>query len=296
MRNTFGLSIAAALMATAASVAVAYDSSSTSWGGYGSGSCASGDGSTQSQSLQVVGLTSDQRLVCFNEFGPGNARAIGFVSGLFTDTTLIGIDFRVQDRKLYGVGNAGGVYLLDTSNGTATLVNRLSVTLSGTSFGVDFNPAADRLRIVSNTGQNLRHNVNAGGVTVTDAPLNYAGVTASGIVGSAYTNNDLDATTATTLYALDSNLGQIALQSPPNNGSLASTGKLTVGTGPDAGLDIYSTIRNGVTVDVQALAVLSAADGSTALYSVKLPTGKATLRGGFGAMKIVDIAIPLNQL
>ena len=177
MRNTFGFSIAAALMATAASVAVAYDSSSTSWGGYGSGSCASGDGSTQSQSLQVVGLTSDQRLVCFNEFSPGNARTIGFVSGLFTDTTLIGIDFRVQDRKLYGVGNAGGVYLLDTSNGTATLVNRLSVTLSGTSFGVDFNPAADRLRIVSNTGQNLRHNVNTGGVTVTDAPLNYAGVT-----------------------------------------------------------------------------------------------------------------------
>ena len=74
------------------------------------------------------------------------------------------------------------------------------MALSGTSFGVDFNPAADRLRIVSDTGQNLRHNVNAGGVTVTDAPLNYAGVTASGIVGSAYTNNDLDALTATTLY------------------------------------------------------------------------------------------------
>ena len=296
MRNTFGLSIAAAFMVTAVSVAAAYDSGGTSWGGYASGSCASGDGSTQSQSLQVVGLTGDQRLVCFNEFSPGSARTIGFVSGLFTDTTLVGIDFRVQDRKLYGVGNAGGVYVLDTSNGAATLVNRLSVALSGTSFGVDFNPAADRLRIVSNTGQNLRHNVNAGGVTATDAPLNYAGVTASGIVGSAYTNNDLDAATATTLYALDSNLGQIALQSPPNNGSLAATGKLTVDTGAAAGLDIYSTIRNGVTVDVQALAVLSAADGSTALYSVKLATGKATPRGGFGLMKIVDIAIPLNQL
>ena len=186
MRNIFGLSIAAALMATAASVAVAYDNGGTSWGSYGSGGCASGDGTTQSRSLQVVGLTSDQRLVCFNEFSPGSPTTIGFVSGLFTDTTLVGIDFRVQDRKLYGVGNAGGVYVLDTSTGTATLVNRLSVALSGTSFGVDFNPAADRLRIVSNTGQNLRHNVNAGGVTVTDAPLNYAGVTASGIVGSAY--------------------------------------------------------------------------------------------------------------
>lgn len=302
MRSTFGLSIAAAVMVTASSVAVAFDSGGTSWGSYSSGSyssgsCTSGDGSTRAQSLQVVGLTSDQRLVCFNEFSPGSFSTIGFVSGLFTDTTLVGIDFRVQDRKLYGVGNAGGVYVLDTSNGSATLVNRLSVPLSGTSFGVDFNPAADRLRIVSNTGQNLRHNVNVGGATVTDSPLNYAGATASGIVGSAYTNNDLDALTATTLYALDSNLDQIALQSPPNNGSLAATGKLTVDTGAVAGLDIYSTIRNGVTVDVQALAVLSGADGSTALYSVKLATGKATARGGFGAtMKVVDIAIPLNQL
>ena len=32
MRNTFGLSIAASLMVTAASVAVAYDSGNTSWG------------------------------------------------------------------------------------------------------------------------------------------------------------------------------------------------------------------------------------------------------------------------
>ena len=38
---------------------------------------------------------------------------------------------------------------------TATFVNALSVPLMGTSFGVDFNPAADRLRIVSDLGQNL---------------------------------------------------------------------------------------------------------------------------------------------
>ena len=310
MRTQFAFSAIAALLFTAGPAALAYDSGSYDAGGYSSigyssGNCDSGGDSSRWRTLQVVGLTSDQRLVCFNEFSPGDARSIGFVSGLFTDTLLIGIDFRVQDRKLYGVGNAGGVYLIDTSNGAATLVNRLSVALNGTSFGVDFNPAADRLRIVSNTGQNLRHNVNAGGVTLTDAPLNYApgapvnsiGPTAMGVVGVAYTNNDLDGLTATTLYALDSNLDQIALQSPPNNGSLAATGKLTVDTGAAAGFDIYSIVRNGVTVDVQALATLSAPDGSTALYSVKLPTGKATSRGSFSnALKVIDIAIPLNQL
>lgn len=248
----------------------------------------------------MVGLTSDNRLVCFNEYSPQEARNINFVSNLSGgDTFLIGIDFRVQNRLLYGVGNAGGVYVLDTSNAVATLINRLSVALDGsTSYGVDFNPAADRLRITSSKGQNLRHNVNAGGVTAVDGALNYTpGVTALGIVGSAYTNNDLSANTATTLYALDSTLDQIALQSPPNNGTLAATGKLTVDATEVAGFDIYSTIRDGVTVEVQALASIKAQDGSTSLYSVKLPTGKATLRGKFDSQTVVtDIAIPLNQL
>ena len=129
------------------------------------------------------------------------------------------------------MANAGGVYTLDPKSAAASLVNRLTVPLSGNRFGVDFNPAADRMRIVSDNGQNLRHNVDAGGVTLADAALNYApGTAASGVTGSAYTNNDASDTTATTLYALDSTQDQIAIQSPPNNGSLVATGKLTVDT------------------------------------------------------------------
>lgn len=162
------------------------------------------------------------------------------------ETFLIGIDFRVQNRLLYGVGNGGGVYIIDTSNAVATSVSQLTIALdaNASSFGVDFNPAADRLRITSSNGQNLRHNVNAGGTTVNDGTLNYTpGTPAMGIVGSAYTNNDLSALTATTLYALDSSLDQIAVQSPANAGSLAATGKLTVNAAEVAGFDIYSTIR-----------------------------------------------------
>ena len=128
----------------------------------------------RSKSLRVVGLTDDGHLVCFNENTPRRLREIGYVSGLMQpDSALIGIDFRVQDGLLYGVGNGGGVYQIDTSNAVATPVNSLTMALDGASFGVDFNPAADRLRIVSDTGQNLRHNVNAGGVTLSDGALNY---------------------------------------------------------------------------------------------------------------------------
>jgi hypothetical protein len=247
--------------------------------------------------LNVVGLTSDQRLICFNERNPNRVTNIGAVSGFSGgDTALVGIDYRVQNGMLYGVGNAGGIYLLNATNATATLVNRLSVALSGAAFGVDFNPVADRLRIVSDTGQNLRHNVNPDGVTAADTALNYtAGVPALGVVGAAYTNNDLDPTTNTTLYDLDATLDQIVVQSPPNNGSLVANGKLTVDATAVVGFDTYSRLRNGVTVDVQSLAAIKTADGATKLYSINVTTGKAIARGAFNAQNaVIDIAIPLN--
>ena len=282
------------------SISTAYDYS------YGAGSeCEQSYSSYSRSSLYVVGLTKDMQLICFDEKSPGSARSIGTVSGLMRGDNLVGIDYRVQDNKLYGVSRTGGIYLLDLRNAAASKVSQLSVALEGTSFGVDFNPAADRLRIVSDTGQNLRHNVNAGGVTITDDPLDYPpaapvnsiGPTATLVTGSAYTNNDLSPATATTLYAFDTRLDQIALQSPPNNGTLAATGKLGVDAGPEVGFDIYSTIRSGVTVDVRALASVFTPDGVNALYAVNLPTGKATSRGGFPSQyKVIGIAIPLNQL
>jgi Domain of unknown function (DUF4394) len=256
-------------------------------------------------SLQVVGLTADQRLICFNERRPQNARDIGYIAGMSGDTRLVGIDFRVQDGMLYGVGDGGGVYRLDTSNATATLVNRLTVVLNGTSFGVDFNPAADRLRIVSDTGQNLRHDIKMGGTTAEDDPLDYpvpaqlnsVGPNATGVTGSAYTNNDLAPNTATTLYAFDTSLDQIAIQSPPNDGTLAATGKLGVDAQLQSGFDIYSELRDGVTVGVHAFASLTLSDGGTAFYKVTLSTGNAKVRRGFDSSnQVIDIAIPLDQL
>ena len=246
--------------------------------------------------LIVIGLTSDNRLVWFSEDSPKRAHTIGTITGLTGDTGLIGIDYRVQDGLLYAVGNAGGVYTLDTMTAAATLVSTLTVPLNGTAFGVDFNPAADRLRIVSNTGQNLRHNVNAGGTTLVDGTLTYVPpATALGIVGAAYTNNDLDLNTATTLFDVDATLDQIAAKAPENNGTLSATGKLTVDTGEAAGLDIYSTLRGGITVRNQAFAVLTV-NGALGFYSVNLLTGKAEFEDNFKSTdQVVDIAIPLNQ-
>lgn len=305
----------AMLVALAAGKAQAQYSYGGGWGGDGSGSGRCGDGwggsswGSSRGTLEVVGLTGaqqPQQLICFDEDDANNAGTIGTVTGLSGDTHLVGIDFRPatgfnsdgsrDGGDLYGLGNAGGVYTLNLSTAQATLRSRLNVALSGTSFGVDFNPVVDRLRIVSDNGQNLRANVDTG-ATVVDAVLNYTpGTPANGITGAAYTNNDADPSTATTLYDIDSILDQVAIQAPPNAGTLNLTGKLTVDTTPAVGFDIYSTIRNNSTVDVRGLASLTTG-GQARLYRITLFTGRATLRGTFSAQnQVTGLAIPLNQL
>lgn len=262
------------------------------------GSRATATSAAEAAPLEAVGLTMNQRLVRFDVNRPKITRPIGRVSGLVGDATLIGIDYRVQNGLLYGVGNAGGIYTINESNAVATKVSQLSVELSGTNFGVDFNPAADRLRVISDTGQNLRHDVNPAGITTVDITLtNPPAVTAApGVTAAAYTNNDLDLNTSTTLYDIDTALDQVSLQSPANSGQLAATGKLTVDAGSNAGFDIYSTVVDGSTVALDGYAALQV-NGSYRLYEITLFTGRATDMGGFfRTNQVFDLALPLNQL
>jgi hypothetical protein len=255
--------------------------------------------------LRVIGLTADQRLVSFKACRPDKTREIGPVSGLGADdSSLVGIDFRVQGAKLYGVGNGGGIYTLDPETGEASFVSQLSVALAGSSFGVDFNPVADRLRIVSDTGQNLRHDVSAPtGGTTADFDLTYTTppampVPAAGVAGAAYTNNDLTQmgapNTATTLFDLDASLNQLVVQSPPNNGILAATGALGVDPGAVLGFDVYSRLGDdGQTLDNRGFAVLLV-DGVASFHRVDLLTGRASRIGVLGD-EVTDIALPLDQ-
>jgi hypothetical protein len=250
--------------------------------------------------LRVIGLTDTGRLVSFRARSPERTRDLGYVTGLTgADMALVGIDFRVQDGKLYGVGNGGGVYTIDPNTAEAAFVNALTVPLAGTVFGVDFNPAADRLRIISDTGQNLAHNVNVGGATLVNGTLTYIAPPASpvpalGVPAAAYTNNDLNQpNTGTTLFDLDTTLDQVVIQSPPGNGILVATGKLGVDVAAASGFDIYSLLSNGMAVANYPFATLSV-NGRYRFYAVNLTTGQAFLLGQFDEA-VVDIAIPLNQ-
>ena len=107
---------------------------------------------------QVVAVTAAHELLTFNAARPDHILERRPLQGLPAGDKLVGIDFRVARGVLYALSQAGRLYTLDLGSGALTAVGPVSsaIALKGTAFGVDFNPAADRLRVVSNLGQNLR--------------------------------------------------------------------------------------------------------------------------------------------
>lgn len=256
------------------------------------------DGDDRRSDYRIFGLTGGRSLVSLRGNDLDRARQVGNISGLQGDTRVIGIDFRVQNGKLYGVGDKGGIYTIGTDNAKAVKVSQLTVALSGTDFDIDFNPAANRLRVVSDTGQNLRHNIDdpagapAAGQTATDTTLATPPATTptAGVTGVAYTNNDLNADTGTTLFDLNTMTDQVFVQSPANNGSLAVTGKLGLDAAGDAGFDIYSTLKSNT-----AFATLKV-EGRYRLFRIDLLTGRAANLGAFPQRtQVSDIAIPIGD-
>ena len=202
------------------------------------------------------------------------------------------------NEQLRLLGNLGGLYSINPSTAVATKKAQISVALAGTAFGIDFNPTVDRLRVVSNTGQNLRVNVDTGAALV-DGGLVSGGTTATGVAAVAYTNVDSDPATATTLFDIDVNSDQLLVQNPPNDGVLVGIGApLGIdATGP-VGFDLYSSVKDiggGVitTTDLAGYATVATAAGRS-LYQVTPFSGRLVNLGALG-LPVRDIAIPLAQ-
>lgn len=221
-------------------------------------------------SAQDIMLLRSNTLVRVSSATPGTVKATLPVTGLGLSDNLLGIDVRAANGLLYGIGSSGVIYTISPDTGVATAGPTASTVPSGTNFGVDFNPAADRLRVVSSSGQSLRINV-ADGATTVDTSVAYAASDAGTgtppvVVGAAYTNNDNNPATATELFNIESARDVLVLQNPPNDGVLVTRGALGVDAALRSGFDIAP--------DGTAMAVL----GDT-LYSVNVTTGATTAVG-----------------
>jgi hypothetical protein len=194
------------------------------------------------------------------------------IAGLAAGDEIQGIDFRPLNGQIFALGKAGNLYTLNAASGAATLVGAGSFgVLTGSSFGFDFNPTVDRIRVISNTGLNIRLNPITGLIAATDLSLNPG---TPNVSAAAYSNNFAGAT-STVLYDIDCALDKLYMQVPPNNGTLVEVGPLAVNIESANGFDIGST--SGVAYGIFTIA------GNSGIYSVNLTTGAATKLVNFSA-------------
>lgn len=243
--------------------------------------------------------TSSGTLSRFDTASPSSPPASTVaITGLGPGELLIGIDIRPLNQKLYAItrdgSNAGRLYSVNTTTGAATLVGPLTpsppdvtpVSLGGTRFGMAFNPTVDRIRLVSNTGQNVRV-VPATGAVIRDTDLNPG---TPQVAAVSYINSFAGATT-TTLYDIDSVADTLSLQTPPNNGSLVFVGNLGVDVIDLVGFDITAI---GTTNFAYATALVGV---NVNLYSIDLGTGAATLLGALnGNFQTIGIAVVSDHI
>jgi hypothetical protein len=196
---------------------------------------------------RVYAVNGTGELISFNANSASTILSRVAITSLNAGETILGIDFRPANNLLYGLGSSSQLYTIDTQTGFASRVGPpLTTALSGSEFGFDFNPTVDRIRVVSNTGQNLRLHPETGAVAAVDTSLGYAAGDANAgrtprVVGAAYTNPDNNPATGTTLFVIDAGLDIGAVQDPPNAGVLNTFSPFGADVGDVLSFDISTT-------------------------------------------------------
>lgn len=254
------------------------------------GGGAAGDGTARKEFIQAI--TTGNVLIRFNAGQPAKLLASQPLKGLQAGETLLGIDYRIAKGQLYGLGSSGRLYRINTDTAMATAVGApLPFGLTGSEFGVDFNPTVDRLRVVSNSGMNFRIHPDTGalvdarpdldgtqldGVPVFAAGDNNAGVPPA-LMAAGYTYNKQDEK-ITTNYAIDGSTRSLVTQGTlegaapmvsPNTGRLYTVGPLSVPAFSRVSFDI-SDLNNAAYA-----AFSNADDGGTRFMEINLQTGAA---------------------
>lgn len=251
---------------------------------------------------EIFAVTVSNQLINFNSDSPWfySSRPI---TGMSPGEQALGIDFRPAppSGRLYVLGSTSRLYRIDDAfTGVAVPVGgTLSPALNGTNFGFDFNPTVDRIRVISDAGQNIRLHPDLGTVAAVDSMLKFtlSDVNAAATAmagGAAYTNNMASAS-STTLYDIDAGLDILVTQAPPNNGRLNTVGSLGVNVSGVNGFDVSGF--TGV-----AFAIFDTGAPVSSLFTINLMTGSATLKGQLGCGEVVrgmsvlrEVALPVQQ-
>ncbi|MFY7899779.1 MAG: DUF4394 domain-containing protein [Chitinophagaceae bacterium] len=232
-------------------------------------------------------VTDANQILKYNAQTTNMASATVNITGLPMGEKIISIDFRPSTGELYGLGSTSRLYTINYETGAALPLGTTTFTpaLNSSVASIDFNPTVDRIRLVTNSGQNLRLHPELGTVAATDGAIN-GGMNPS-ITSIAYTNNFAGAST-TDLFDIDVNSKKLYKQTPPNDGTLAEVGTINVNFTGKGGFDINA--------DNSIILATLTVDSKSKLYMISTTDAKATYLADMSANNIIDIAIPTNPV
>ncbi len=225
-------------------------------------------------------------LVTLNSDSPTVPTGLKLVRGLAQGESLVGIDIRPATGALFGVGVSGNnaqLYAIDLTTGQATAVGPVFANLdnpTGATFGFDFNPTIDRVRLVSSTNQNIVFNPDTG---VVSTPLatdlfyatgdanegvdpNVSNIAYDNNVGGAMTSQQRGIDVETdSLVTVANNAGTLGTIGPLGNQLFDAVSATGFDVSGSTGVGYAIITRNFI-----------AAPG---LYTINLTSGLATLKG-----------------
>ena len=260
-------------------------------------------GSIVAQAVPILVLTPFNRLLRIESTAPELIQSQTTLTGLQPGETLLAIDFRPSNGKLYGITESR-LYLINPNTGAATQVGgSFSPALppGATDVGFDFDPVTDQIRVV--VFQNLRLNPDTGAVVTVDNTVAFAAGDPNagrpaGVAAAAYSNNFNGATSTTlyvianvspfaalpTVFATQGSLGGTPIS--PNTGQLFTVANIGGVFDTPVGLDIAP--------DGTPYALINGTDTFNRFFTINLSTGALSLFATLGQnFKLRDLAVPL---
>lgn len=236
-------------------------------------------GSSVALAEDIVGLRDDNALVSFDSASPGTVRSVRPITGLADSEILYAIDFRPTDGVLFGIGSTNQVYRIDRDTGVAVDVSAFAFQplLSGSDFGLTFEPVSSLMRVASDGAQNFVLDSGTGSSSSTDANLVFAaGDPLAGQAANVGACAWKAWPTGNEYYGIDTARRLLVHTDTPSAGAVTRVGSLNtvaLEAGGYTGFDVSPD--TGV-----AYATLSVAgEGVSRFYTVNLTTGAVTQVG-----------------
>ncbi|MCW1885606.1 DUF4394 domain-containing protein [Luteolibacter flavescens] len=248
---------------------------------------ASGLLATSASAVTIYTIGSDNSFYSFDSAVPSVVTQVGAAGSA---AGYVDLDVYGANGSLYGITASGSGASINLSTGASSggwTPNTNPITGAVNAF--DFNPAADRVRVISNGGTNNyrvqpdfasapQTITNPGGVTV-DGGFNFTSSTGTlrpgiFVLGAGYTNPGNNPA-STILYTLSSD-GFLNSHTTPA-GSFGDG--VAIGA---AGLGFTPT-GSGFDIDLEGIGyAIANSDGVSNLYAIDLTTGVGTLVGAVG--------------